>query len=130
VSSPTTDTVLAWHAALNAGDVDRLLSLSSADVEVGGPRGSGRGASLLEEWVTRASIQLEPRRIFARGSTVVVEQSARWRADGGTFSAAQAAATVFRVDQDKVASVMRYSDIAAALQAAGLDESDATAVLQ
>jgi hypothetical protein len=33
--------VEAWHAALNEGDVDRLVGLSHPDVEVGGPRGVG-----------------------------------------------------------------------------------------
>jgi ketosteroid isomerase-like protein len=31
------ETVLAWHAAVNQSDVERLLSLSTEDVEVGGP---------------------------------------------------------------------------------------------
>ena len=31
--------VEAWHAALNEGDVDRLVGLSHPDVEIGGPRG-------------------------------------------------------------------------------------------
>ena len=31
-------TVLAWHDALNAGDVDTLLSLSSDDIEIGDPK--------------------------------------------------------------------------------------------
>ena len=60
--------MLAWHAALNAGDTDRLVSLSTADVEVGGPRGTGRGADLLRDWVARAHIHLEPERWQARGT--------------------------------------------------------------
>jgi hypothetical protein len=39
----SSEVVLAWHAALNAGGIDRLLALSSEDVEVGGPRGVSRG---------------------------------------------------------------------------------------
>ena len=31
--------VEAWHAALNEGDVDRLVRLSHPDVEIGGSRG-------------------------------------------------------------------------------------------
>ena len=117
--------VLAWHAALNDGDIARLLSLSSQDVEVGGPRGAGRGARLLEEWVARSGIRLEPRRVFARDTTVVVEQSARWPAEDGGFSEPQDAASMFHVEHGAVTSVLRYPDLASAMLAAGLDPSDA-----
>jgi ketosteroid isomerase-like protein len=49
--------VLAWHAALNDGDLERLLKLTTPDVEVGGPRGTGRGAELLRDWVGHAGIR-------------------------------------------------------------------------
>ena len=32
------ETVQAWHDALNAGDLDRLVSLMHDDVAFGGPR--------------------------------------------------------------------------------------------
>jgi hypothetical protein len=114
-----------WHAALNAGDVDRLASLSTADIEVGGPRGSGRGADLLRDWVARAGITLEPRRVYGRDGTLVVEQSAQWRSVDGQLTPPQTVASVFRVRDGLVAAVLRYDDVAAALQAAGLDEADA-----
>jgi hypothetical protein len=69
--------VEAWHEALNGGEVDRLVDLSHPEVEVGGPRGTGRGAQLLREWVDRANIRLEPRRVFHHADTVVVEQWAQ-----------------------------------------------------
>ena len=120
-----TATVEAWHAALNAGDVERLLALSAEHVEVGGPRGAGRGTDLLREWLGRAQIRLEPRRIFARDGTVVVEQAAAWRApDTEEQTPPQPAASVFRVREGRVGSVIRYDDLAAALAAAGLDQSD------
>ena len=31
-----------WHAALNAGDTERLVALSHPDVEIIGPRGAVR----------------------------------------------------------------------------------------
>lgn len=128
MSSTDVALVVAWHEALNAGDVDRLLSLSSDDVEVGGPRGAGRGAGLLQEWVARAGIRIEPGRVFQRDGTVVVEQSARWpSAESGQIGDAQAVASVFRVGDGVVTSVIRYPDLVAALQAAGLSEADETA---
>jgi hypothetical protein len=118
------DIVLAWHAALNAPDVDALLALSSADVEVGGPRGSGRGADLLRDWVARAGIRLQPGRLFARARSIVVEETAQWRAEDGQLTAPQAAACGFGISDGQVVSVFRYPDLASALAAAELDESD------
>jgi ketosteroid isomerase-like protein len=124
VSAGEIDVVRAWHAALNAGDVDRLLELSAPDVEVGGPRGSSRGADLLREWVARAQIALEPSRIYAGQGTVVAEQNARWRAEEGRLTEPKVVASIFRVDSGLVTSVLRYPDLPAALAAAGLSEAD------
>lgn len=118
-------TVRDWHEAVNNGNVERLVALSSDDVEVGGPRGTGRGAELLREWFARAGIHLEPRRLFHRGQTVVVEQDAEWGTpDTGEPAERQVVASVFVVRDDRVTSVMRHPDLAAALQAAGLAEGD------
>ncbi len=106
-------TVRAWHRALNAGDLDRLQSLSAGDVEVGGPRGSGRGRDLLRDWSGRAGIRLEPISLQARGDdVVVVEQEASWPGD----AAPQPVASIFRVRDGLVTSVIRYPDVAAALR--------------
>lgn len=121
-----TNTVVAWHEALNAGDVERLVNLSHPDVEVGGPRGTGRGAELLREWVDRANIQLVPRRFFGRAETIVVEQEAAWRsANTGEVTGGQTIASVFVVRGGRVASVVRRDDLTGALSEAGLGESDA-----
>ena len=120
--------VAAWHDALNAGAVERLLALSAGDIEVGGPRGTGRGTDLLREWIGRAQIRIEPRRVFARDGTVVVEQAASWRApDSGEQTPPQPAASVFRVRDGRVSSVIRHGNLPAALAAASLDESDQVA---
>ena len=58
--SPEIQTVIAWHEALNSGDVERLIALSHPEVEVGGPRGSAQGAQILREWVDRANIRWYP----------------------------------------------------------------------
>jgi hypothetical protein len=36
VTGPELDTVLAWHVALHAGDVERVASLAHPEVEIGG----------------------------------------------------------------------------------------------
>lgn len=116
--------VTAWHEALNAGDVERLVELSSPDVEVGGPLGTGRGAQLLREWVGRANIHLEPGRIFHEAGTMVVEQEAKWRSpETGGSNGTQTVASVFVVSDATVASVVRFPDVGEALRAANLDDS-------
>jgi hypothetical protein len=99
--------------------------MSSEDVEVGGPRGATRGAQVLREWFGRAGICLEPRQMFHREQTVVVEQDAQWHAPGsGEVTGHQVAASVFTVRNEQVTSVVRYPDLASALAATGLGEAD------
>jgi ketosteroid isomerase-like protein len=117
--------VQAWHESLNAGDVERLVALSGDDVEVGGPRGSSRGASVLREWFGRAGIHLEPRRTFHRGDTVVVEHEAEWRDSHGNATSRQTVVSVFVVRDNRVARVTRYADLSAAFAASGMAEADA-----
>ena len=122
--APEIHAVTAWHEALNAGDVERLLILSHPNVEVGGPRGTGHGTQLLRESVDRANVRLEPGRMFHEADTVVVEQEAVWRHEvTGEPNGAQTVASVFVVHDGLVTSVVRYSDVEKALRAANLDES-------
>lgn len=124
MNTPELRVVEAWHEALNGGEIDRLVELSHPEVEVGGPRGTGRGAQLLREWVDRANIHLEPRRIFHSADTVVVEQWAKWRStDAGWVTGSQTVASVFVVRDGLVTRVVRYPDLADALDATNLDES-------
>ena len=124
MTAPEVRVVGDWHAALNAGDADRLVALSHPDVEVGGPRGTGHGAELLREWVARAGIRIEQRRTFHRAETVVVEGEARWRdAETGQTTGDQTVGSVFVVQDGLVSRVVRYPDLASALLAVGLDES-------
>jgi ketosteroid isomerase-like protein len=120
VKTPEIEVVMAWHAALNAGDVEQLVSLSTPDVELGGPRGSGRGADLLSDWVSRAGVRLEPRQ-FIRGDgdgALIVEQAAVWQAENGELTQPRTVASLFRVRRGRVASVIRYPDVGSAQAAA------------
>lgn len=127
VESSETRVVQSWHQALNAGDVEALVALSTADVEVGGPRGASRGAAVLREWVARAGIRLEPGRVLQRGEVVVVEQSAEWREPGtDRIAGQQTLASLFVVRNGLVCRVTRYPDLATALREASDDSETST----
>ena len=116
-----------WHEALNGGEVDRLVELSHPEIEVGGPRGTGRGTQLLREWIDRANIRLEPKRVFHHADTVIVQQWAEWRsANTGQVTDSQIVSSVFVVRDGRVTRLMRYPDLADALSVTGLNESHET----
>lgn len=117
--------VLAWQDAANRHDVDRLLEQSDTNIEIVGPRGSGHGHQLLRDWLGRAGLTLETRRIFARGDVAVLHQHGTWRdVETGELSGEREVASVFRVDGGRVARIARYDGLGDALVEAGLDERD------
>jgi hypothetical protein len=125
VTVPDLGTILAWHEALNAGDAERVASLSHPEVEIGGPRGSARGRQLLKDWVGWANVRLVPLRSFRRGGTVVVEEAATWRdAQTGETTCAATVATVFELDGGLVTGIFRYDGLEDALRRAELGGSD------
>ncbi|HTE21138.1 MAG TPA: nuclear transport factor 2 family protein [Armatimonadota bacterium] len=117
--------VQAWQAAVNCRDTDSLVELSSAGIEIAGPRGAGRGHALLREWVDRAGLTLETLQAFVRGNVVVVAQRGTWRSvETGEELGAQDLASCFRVEGGRVVRFARYDTLEAALQDAGLDRAD------
>jgi ketosteroid isomerase-like protein len=117
-------TVLAWHDALNAGDLDTLVALSSDDVEVGDAHGAIQGHGALREWAASSGMTAaEPGRMYVRDGVVVVEQRVRLASDPETITTM---ASAFRVVHDHVTSVFRHQDLASALAATDLSEEDLT----
>lgn len=114
-------TVLAWHDALNAADMDTLLSLSSDDIEIGDARGAAQGHAALRQWAQALDVRIEPGRVYVNDGVVVAEQQTV-SVTGETGTGASA----FRVVHDHVTSVFRHDDLAAALAATGLGEADLT----
>ena len=112
-------TVLAWHDALNAADVDTLLSLSSDDIEVGDAHGAAQGHAALREWLTANPRSIEVGRLYVHDGVVVVEQKISGPGESGS-----AAASAFRVVHDHVTSAFRHNDLAAALAATELTDAD------
>jgi ketosteroid isomerase-like protein len=114
-------TVLAWHDALNDGDFDTLLSLSSDDIEIGDAGGAAQGHAALRDWAQSLDAKVEPGRIYVNGGVVVVEeQTVSVTGESGS------AASAFRVVHDHVTSVFRHDDLASALAATELTEDDLT----
>ena len=114
-------TVLAWHDALNASDIDTLVALSSDDIEVGDAHGAGQGHEALRKWAAAAKVIAEPGRMYVHDGVVVVEQKISSPDNPG---ASTTAASAFRVVHDHVTSVFRHADLAAALAATELTEAD------
>jgi hypothetical protein len=120
--------VEAWLDAVNRKDVGALERLTHDEVEIVGPRGSGRmDRAVLAEWLARAGFSAEVLRWFcgADGS-VVVEQDARWVDPASDAERGQArVASRFVVDDGRVASYARHDDgLQPALNAAGLRIED------
>ena len=111
-------TVLAWHDALNAQDLDTLVELSTGDIEIGDAHGARQGHQALLDWATSTRFTVEPGRMFVHDGVVVVEQEVF------TSGPPQRTASAFRVVRDKVASMYRHSDLASALAATELTEDD------
>lgn len=112
-------TVLAWHDALNARDLDTLEQLSSEDIEVGDAHGAAQGHAALRAWAQGLAATVEPGRMFVHDGVVVAEQTVT-TADGAGHEGASA----FRVVHDHVTSVFRHDTLAAALAATDLTEED------
>lgn len=102
-------TVLAWHDALSAADLDTLVSLSSEDIEFGDAHGAGQGRDALRGWASTVAPG-ELGRMYVHHGIVVVELTT--------------GAAAFRVVHDHVTSVFRHQDLAAALAATDLTEAD------
>jgi ketosteroid isomerase-like protein len=114
-------TVLAWHDALNARDLDTLVALSSDDIDVGDSHGAAQGHEALRKWALSSGVTSEPGRMYLHDGVVVVEERVRLAADPETVTSM---ATAFRVVHDHVTSVFRHHDLASALAATDLTEGD------
>jgi hypothetical protein len=113
-------TVLAWHDALNAGDIETLASLSSDDIEIGDPHGAAQGHQALRSWAASHRPATELGQMYVHDGVVVVEQLSSPDDPAAEVNTALA----FRVVHDRVTSVFRHQDLASALAATELTEDD------
>jgi ketosteroid isomerase-like protein len=114
-------TVLAWHDALNASDLDTLVALSSDDIDIGDAQGAAQGHQALRRWAASLTTTAELGRMFVHDGVVVVEQEISSREDS---DAVTTAASAFRVVRDHVTAVFRHEDLASALSATELTAAD------
>jgi hypothetical protein len=114
-------TVLAWHDALNASDIETLVALSSDDIDIGDAHGAAQGHEALRKWAASIKTTAELGRMYVHDGVVVVEQKISSPDSPG---AVVNAALAFRVVHDRVTSVFRHQDLASALAATDLTEAD------
>jgi hypothetical protein len=116
--------VEAWLDAVNRRDVGALERLTQDEVEIVGPRGSGRmDRAVLAEWLARAGFLAEVLCWFCGpNGVVVVEQDARWVDPGSDADRGHArVASRFVVNDGRVALYARHDDgLQPALDTAGL----------
>jgi ketosteroid isomerase-like protein len=112
-------TVLAWHDALNAADLDTLVALSSDDIEIGDAHGAAQGHQALRDWAAGLGETIETGQMYVHDGVVVIEQHI-----SSPSGAKTTAASAFRVVHDHVTSVFRHHDLASALAATELTEED------
>ncbi|MEB3984325.1 nuclear transport factor 2 family protein [Mycobacterium sp. 663a-19] len=115
-------TVLAWHDALNAADLDTLVALSSDDIDIGDAHGAAQGHAALRRWAAARKVTAEVGRIYVHDGVVVVEQKVSTPDNPGAVTNS---ASAFRVVHDHVTSVFHHEDLASALEATELTEADA-----
>ena len=114
-------TVLAWHDALNASDLETLVALSSDDIEIGDAHGAAQGHAALRRWAASLETMSELGRMYVHEGVVVVEQKLSTPDNPGVVTTA---ASAFRVVHDHVTSVFRHEGLASALEATDLTEAD------
>ena len=112
-------TVLAFHDALSTTDIGTLMSLSSADIEIGDADGAVQGHAALREWARQTEATIEVGDIYYRDGVVVVAETIT--TGSGDVSTA---ASAFRVVHYHVTSAFRHDSLAAALAATELTDED------
>ncbi|WP_433006924.1 hypothetical protein [Kribbella sp. CA-294648] len=112
------EVINAWHASVNAGDLERSAKVVGDPIVVLGPKGAGPiSPAQFAEWVERSGIKLVPKSWHPVGERfMVVEQEASWPDPAKPTRVA----TVFRVSGEKVTAALRLPDLRSALDLASI----------
>ncbi len=120
-------TVLAWQYALNAGDTDTLVKLSSDGIEISSADGGGQGLVALLDWAAESNTTVTLEDAYVSGAIVVTTGEAAGSlaaTSGGASAEGRRLAMAFRVDNDRIVSVFIHPDLNTALTATGLGSED------
>jgi hypothetical protein len=95
-----------------------MMGLVHPQIEIGGPRGTERGAQAMREWLGRAHVRLVPQRWFGYGNQLVVEELGEWRSlETGQVIGCKIVATVFSVDEGGlITRIVQHVALEAALE--------------
>jgi hypothetical protein len=125
----TLDVAEAWGRAMDGLDEEALIALAHPEIEIVTQGGTRRGHDALREWLGKQTYGVAPRferrRTFARGATVAVDLRVEFRyLDGGGVAASEDVAAVIEVTDEFVRRITLHTELASALSAAGLNETD------
>lgn len=110
-------TVLAWQYAINAGDTDTLVALSSDGIEISSAIGGSQGLIALLDWAAETHTTVALDEAYVDGPVVVTAGEATGSLVGGADTDHRHLAMAFRVDDDQVVSVFIHPDLETALAA-------------
>jgi hypothetical protein len=115
-SQSPVEVLAAWHAAVNAGDVEGAVDCCADDVAVAGPRGVGHGHDLVRGWLRRSGIRLTPQEeLVEHDGRFVVREMAHWTTEDAPDAAPKEPTEtwcVFTVGDAKVTSIARFESAA------------------
>lgn len=117
-------TVLAWQDALNSGDSDTLIALSTDSIEISSADGGSQGLLALLDWAAESNTTVTLEQAYVSGAVVVTAGEAAGSLAGGAAGERRQLAIAFRVAADQVVSVFIHPDLQSALQATGLGSED------
>lgn len=117
-------TVLAWQDALNSGDIDTIIELSSDGIEISSAVGGSQGLVALLDWAAETTTTIALDEAYVSGSVVVTAGQAAGSLAGVAAGDHRHMAIAFRVENDQVVSVFIHPDLETALKATGLGSAD------
>lgn len=117
-------TVLAWQDALNSGDIDTIIELSSDGIEISSSVGGSQGLVALLDWAAETTTTIALDEAYVNGSVVVTAGEAAGALAGDSSDDHRHMAIAFRVEDDQVVSVFIHPDLETALKATGLGAED------
>lgn len=117
-------TVLAWQYALNSGDTDTLITLSSDSIEISSPTGGSQGLIALLDWAAETTTLISLDEAYVSGSVVVTAGEAAGSLAELAAGDQRHMAIAFRVEHDQVVSAFIHPDLETALKATGLGAED------